>query len=116
MSLPFITYSQTNTSIEWSITAVRTRNIDGRDVVIQLDWTLLGTRLDSSDEKVSATKTGKMVLDYDPNNFIDFSELTQVRLINWVNVSLGVDKINELREELNIDLDSKLLTNQPVPA
>jgi hypothetical protein len=111
-----IIYSQTNTAIEWSITAVRTRNQDGRDIVVQLDWTMLGTRLDSINKPVSALKNGTIVLDYNADKFTDFSKLTQGKLINWVNVHLGVDKINELRKEINIELDSHLLTEQTVPS
>jgi hypothetical protein len=116
MDLPNIVYSQTNTAIEWSITAVRTRNQEGRDVIVQLSWTMLGTRLDSANQPVSALRSGTLVLDYDPNNFIPYADLSQAQLINWVNTKLGVDKINSLRAEINVELDSHLLTEQSVPA
>ena len=116
MNLPTVVYSQTNTSIEWSITGIKTRNEDGRDVIVQLSWAMLGTRLDSINTPVSALRSGTLVLDYDPANFIDLSALSQAKLINWVNVKLGLETINRLREQINFDIDTQLLTDQPIPA
>jgi hypothetical protein len=116
MTLPTIAYSQTNTTIEWSITGIKTRNENGRDIIVQLSWAMLGTRLDSTDKPVSALKSGTLVLDYNPANFIDLSALSQTKLVNWVNVKLGLDHINKLREEINVELDSHTLTEQAIPA
>ena len=116
MELARITYSQKNTSIEWSITSVKTRRQDDRDIVAQLSWTMLGTRLDSTNQPISALRSGTVTLDYDPSNFIDYSNLTQNLLVNWVSVKLGLDKINELRAEIDCELDSHLLTEQAIPA
>jgi hypothetical protein len=116
MDLPSINYSQNHTSIEWSITAIRTRAEDGRDIIVQLSWAMLGTRLDSTDRPVSASRNGTLLLDYNADKFINFSELTHNKLVNWVNVHLGVKKITELRNEINIELDSHLLTEQAIPA
>jgi UPF0288 family protein (methanogenesis marker protein 3) len=116
MSLPNIVYSKTNISMEWSITGIKTRNQDGRDVIVYLDWEMKGTRLDSADSPVSISRSGTIVLDYNPANFINLTELSQSKLVNWVNVKLGVDKINSLRKELEIDFDALLLTSQEIPA
>jgi hypothetical protein len=116
MSLPAISYSQTNTNIEWSITGARTRHQDGRDVVVQLDWVMMGTRLDSINRPVSELKSGTVVLDYDPDNFVDYNNLTQSRLANWAQAHLGLDRINQLRSELLVKLDSHFLTAQAIPA
>ena len=116
MTLPTIGYSQTNTTIEWSITGIKTRNENGRDIIVQLSWAMLGTRLDSTDKPVSALKSGTLVLDYNPANFIDLSALSQTKLVNWVNVKLGLETINELRAQINFDIDTQLLTDQPIPA
>jgi len=116
MSLPKIAYSKTNISIEWSITGIKTRNQNLRDIIVYLDWEMAGTRLDSDDNPVSISRSGRIMLDYNPANFIDLTELSQSTLINWVNVKLGVDKINSLRKELESDFDALSLTSQQIPA
>ena len=116
MSLPKIIHSQTSTSLEWSITGVRTRNQDDRDIIVYLDWVLLATRLDTTDKPVSALRSGTIKLDYNPANFVDFNSLTQTKLINWVSRSLGADKFKSLRQELEVEIDVLMLTEQPIPA
>jgi hypothetical protein len=111
-----IIYSKTSVSIEWLIDAVRTRSQDNQDIVVELDWTMKGTRLKEDATPLTATRSGTVTLDYNPAKFTEFSQLTQAQLINWVNVHLGLDAINIIRKEVIADITRQTLTNQTVPA
>jgi len=113
--IPNIIYSQSNTAFEWDITAIRTYSDNGKDVVAQLDWVLTATRLDSQDQPVTANRSGKVKLNYNPNNFITFNQLSKRKLINWVNVKLGKSYFDQLRSALEDEIATQLLTEQAIP-
>ena len=115
-SLDRIVYSQNSVAIEWSITGVRTRLEDSRDIVVELDWTMTGTQLKSDLSHMTASQSGTIQLDYDPTKFTDFGNLTQAQLIAWVNKHLGLDTINGLRKIITNSIVGQTLTSQTVPA
>lgn len=100
-------------TFSYKIDGVRTGTIGNlTDVIKQVNFTLIGT-----EEGVSFSLPGQVKLD-DPNptNFIQFNNLTEQQVADWIDVK---DEVFPMKNHIQFVLDKKVLesklTEKPMP-
>lgn len=91
--------------ITWSIEKLWTTNNDTHtDVVSKIDfrvrWEVDGIWCDTK---------GFLNVDYSPDNFTDYSSLTENQVVNWVKDTLGTEKVNALEALVENEFDSEVI-------
>ena len=98
-------YTTSSVNISWDITAVRVLPQVGTEtnVVTEIDWKISGTSLAlESNDLIESSLNGTVNIAYNPTKpYVDYNNLTLAQLINWVNVSIGHDRIMELISEIS---------------
>ena len=109
------TISKDRTTFTWDIDQL---DIRANDVVYNVHWRLIGKRAKAdSNEIITKESHGVITLQYNPNNFISYNQLTKAKVVNWVNVKLGLEIIREIQKqiELSIDLEKSPANAAPLP-
>lgn len=73
------------------------------NVINNIHWSLLGSN-DTYNSKIFGT----LVLPYIPNkSFIQYENLTSQDVINWLKDNLGSERIAELEQTINTQIEAK---------
>jgi hypothetical protein len=73
------------------------------DIVSVIHWRC------NLEEEPSIDAYGTVVLhELDSDNFVEFEDLSEEQVINWVKSSLGNERITQITESLNSRLQNKL--------
>ena len=66
------------------------------NVVFKVHW-----KVNATDGINNVSIFGKQLLDYKKDNFVEFSNLTEEQIINWVQSAMGTDKVTEIQTQLD---------------
>jgi hypothetical protein len=104
-------YTTSSVNISWDITAVRVLPQVGTaiNVVSEIDWKLIGTSLAlEGSDLIEYSLNGTENIEYNPNKpYVDYTNLTKAQIVNWVNISIGHDRIMELISEIKIKVQAE---------
>jgi len=101
------------TTYKWNCKIVDAypENQGNADVVYNIHWSLTATsdKLNPEGNPYSATNIGTQSLDVsDIKNFIPFNDLTEAEVQAWTEAAMGVDKVAELKANLDNQIDQEI--------
>lgn len=93
----------------WNILKLICKTSEGNlsNVVYKVQWEC--KRSDATSNSVDEVGVCTLAQP-DPNNFVQFSNLTKVEVVNWVKSTLGTTFVNEVESRLVTRLNDKLST------
>lgn len=88
----------------WKVVGLRKKNVgDLSDVVIGVRWTKIGTDENGNFGKWNGV-THLLSADVDPNNFVDFSNLTEEIVLSWVKPTVVGQYEQHIREVIEKEI------------
>lgn len=99
--------------LTWSIYRIQSFPLfdNKQNVVSTVSWNVTGND-GQNQSAVSGVTTLKIG---DLSNFIAYEQLTQEQIVEWVQTSLGTEKINSIQRQIDIDIANKKQNPQVVP-
>lgn len=86
----------------WKIKSLRKTDVPGtdlRNVIVATRWILTGTDEDGNSAEFEGSTPFRSV-DVDPNNFVDFNNLTEEIVIGWIQQVVIGDYLKRAQEEI----------------
>ena len=91
----------------WKITELKKTNTnDLNNVIIGTRWECTGTDEDGITGVFSGA-TPFNAVDVDPNNFIDWNNLTEETVLNWIKAVVVDDYKNHVKQQIQKQIDKK---------
>lgn len=92
----------------WKVTGLTKTNADGlSDVVIGTRWTKTGTD-EHGNEGVFSGATPFKASDVDPNNFVDWNNLTEELVLSWIKPVVVGGYEQHVNEQIQKQIDAKI--------
>lgn len=92
------------TTFTWIITTMDCKISEGElnDVVTAVHWRLSATRDGAYTDTYGVATVGPP----DPTDYTNYPDLTKETVVGWVETSIGTDNLDEIKNNLNIELDA----------
>lgn len=74
-----------------------------KNVVISIDWRLIGTK-----NSVSSEIIGTQAIEFNPEHFIDYTDLTEKIVFSWLESAMGLEQIKSLKNLINAQIEMQL--------
>jgi hypothetical protein len=89
----------------WNIAQLQRKLSDG--AVYTAHWTVNATRtVEDGDDLIAGSYGSVGFGDPDPDNFIEYDELTKEEVVQWVQDALGEEQVETIEVGLSIQLDN----------
>jgi hypothetical protein len=99
-------------TFEWHIAQLQRKLSDG--AVYTAHWTVNATRTVDDGDDLTAGSYGSVGFgEPDPDNFIEYDELTKEEVVQWVRDALGEEQVEAIEDGLSAQLDK---TENPTDA
>ena len=95
--------------MKMKIKNLQLNTIDNRIVVCGVHYECV---LEKDDK--TASISGRVPVQYDADNFIEYNALTEDKVIQWVNESLGSGQVQNISDELNLRIANEKI-EKPLP-
>ena len=81
------------------------------NVVSSVAW-----HLEATDGTILVRTSGTTPIEFDPtSDFIDYANLTHDEVIGWVTAALGADNVAELKNGLDVQIESIITPQVVIP-
>ena len=92
-------------TISWNIAQLERKLSDG--AVYTAHWTVNATRAVEDGDDLTAGSYGSVGFgEPDPDNFIEYDELTKEGVVRWVKDALGEEQVETIEDGLSARLDN----------
>ena len=104
----------TTSTFTISVTGIKIATVNGKNIVKQVDWIIVGTNNEQTFEYLPQTT---MLEDPGTDNFIEVDALTQTDVINWIEAT--DTRLDWIKSHIQVILDKQIesaaLTTIPLP-
>jgi len=63
-------------------------------------------KITGSDGAYTASAVCQQNFNFDPNGFVEFNNVTESQVINWIQKEMGTDKLNQLKNNIQSQIDT----------